>query len=81
MGKKVTIEVDIGDAEATYLFLRDSVERLLLITEGMPADKREFYLDQPQRWDRIAIALGEAAGEVSLPSLIPEGTRSNISDA
>lgn len=71
MAKKVTIEVDAGDAQAAYVFLRSSVERLANIVAEMPAERQEVYLDQPKRWDRIAIALGEAAGEVNLPSLIP----------
>lgn len=72
MAKKVTIEVEAGDALATYVFLRSSVERLVKIVAEMPAEKQEVYLDQPKRWDRIAIALGEAVDEVNLPSLIPD---------
>jgi hypothetical protein len=74
MSKNVTIEIDVGDAEAAYVFLRASVERLVTLVAEMPADRQEIYLDQPQRWDRIAIALGEAVGEVDLPSLITKET-------
>lgn len=71
MAEKVTIEVDAGDAQATYAFLRSSVERLAQIVADMPVDRQYVYLDQPRRWDRVAIALGESVGEVDLPSLIP----------
>lgn len=68
MDNKVTIEVDKGDAIAAYIFLRQSVQRMVKLTESMSPDKKAVYLDQPTRWDRIAIALGEAGGEVDLRS-------------
>jgi hypothetical protein len=68
---KVQIEVDKGDAQAAYVFLRQSVQKLVDLTRDMPADRQEVYLDQPVRWDRVAMALGEAAGEPELETLIP----------
>lgn len=65
----VTIEVDKGDAIAASVFLRQAVQRVIDLVEDMPADRQEHYLEQPGRWDRIAIALGEAGGEVDLKPL------------
>lgn len=65
---KVTIEVDMGDAISAYGFLRETVQRVYGMTRDMPSDRQEVYREQPDRWDRIAIALGEAAGEVDLPT-------------
>lgn len=63
---KVKVEIDAGDAEATYKFLRNTVIRIHQLTADMEPDRQKVYHDQPDRWDRVAIALGHAVGERGL---------------
>lgn len=69
MKNSVTITVDAGDAEAVYKFLRESAQRVRNLTHGMDPLHRDRYLDQPDRWDRVAIELGHSIGEVGLKTL------------
>lgn len=68
-GKPVTITVDPGDAEAAYKFLRQSALRIREMTRDMDPIARSRYLDQPDRWDAVAVELGHAVGEEGLQSL------------
>lgn len=78
--REVTITVDAGDAEAVYKFLRQSTERVRILTHDMDRLTRDRYLDQPNRWDRVAVELGHSIGEVGLKTFEEEEEEKNAQD-